>query len=301
MKHNRYNRIAAVFGFMLVAMIGGALVGQGVFAQSAGTLGAEQGGQRLTQAAAELNEARTQAAATVQNARTQVRGTVQGAQIVGGETVQAVQTNVRSTADAARAQVNATVDAYTTDVVATVEGLRTEVVATLQGVAQEIDAQLNVLDFEFDAAARTLTLTTAIDENQINEAVEAALVAAGYGEIAATVDLVPDGMIITLDNVTLENGQTATATLTLTLVESDGTYTLAVTDVMVGGATVPAGQFDEVLQAYVESYMEDILNGSTSDFQSELPEGTVAVNADVDSVLITDDLIVVIVVIALGT
>lgn len=303
-------RMVTLSAAMLVLAIASALVIQVALAQP-DTPANEQGGAVRTQAAATAQALRTQVATAAQAVQTNVVSTAQGVQTNVVSTAQVVQTNVVSTADVARTQVNATVDSAATEIVstvdavrtnafATVEVLRTEAVGTLQAVAEEINDALNVIDINYDREAGTVTLTTTFDENQINEIINVVLEAGGYGEINATVDLVDGGMIVTLEDVTLENGAVVTAVLTFELVETEDGYDLVLTGITVNNFPIPQDQLDAVLQGYIEAYIEDIINGNTSDFADDLPEGAEAVEYVVDQVIITDNLIAVVIIITVS-
>lgn len=301
MKHKNQNRLLTVIGLGIILVMTSTFFSLQTVAQRNLPTPVPRDGARLTQSAATVQAGQEQVRGTAQAAQTQIAATAQAAQTQISSTAQAIPTNVGATADAARTTVNATVEAYSTEVIATVDALRTEVAATLQAVADEFEDALSVIDLVYDAEAGTLTLTTTIDENQINLALTAMLEAAGYGTIDATVDLVNNGIIITLEGVALENGQLATAVMYFELVEMDGSYTLVLTDVTVNGISVPLNQLDEELRAYIETYIEDILNGVTSDFEAYLPEGTFVAEIAVDRILITEDLIAVVLIVTLTT
>lgn len=307
MKRNAQNRILAAIGLLLILVMSSTFVSLQVVAQRNFPTVAPRDGARLTEAAATVQAGQAQIRATAAAGQTQAVATVQAGQTQLASTAQALPTNIQATADAARTSVNVTVDTYTTEVVATVDALRTttyatvdalrtEVVATLQVFADELNDALSVIDVSYDETDGIVTLTTTIEESQLNAAIEVVMLAAGYDQIDATVDLVNNGLIMTLENFTLETGQVVTASLEYVLVERDGVYSLVLIDVTVNGVSLPLDQIDELLPLYLASYLEDIINGSTSDFEAYLPEGMTLVEVQVDRVLITEDLVAVVMV-----
>lgn len=287
-----------------------------------------QGGAALTRVAATAQAGQINVQQTAQAVQANAQATVQAGQTQAAEsieesqtnivlTAQVVQTDVNATPDAARTEINATLDSYRaqivatsdaiqTEVYATLEFARTEVVATLESVLNErLEDALNVIDVQFDPETNTLRLTTTIDEVQINEAVDFVLAVSGYEEVDASVDLISNGMVVTLEDYVLENGVTATVALTFTLVQDleSGTYQLVLTAASINGRPVPvdqlANELDTLVIAYLEAYIEGILNGETSDFTSQIPDDAELDNVEIEQVIITDDLIAVVIVVTL--
>ncbi|MEL7433024.1 MAG: hypothetical protein AAFN11_03675 [Chloroflexota bacterium] len=308
--HSRIHLFAFI-GTFLVILIGVIGITQQAFALSNDGATIEQGGVRLTNAAATAQAAQSNVGATVESAQANVALTAQARSTQLNTTVEAVSTNLAVTADAARTEVDEAVSIRATEIASTADVVRTEVyptvvavstsaVATLQSVAEEIDDALTVFSLNYDETANTLTVTTAIDETQINTAINTSLEAAGYDEVTAVVDLVENGVIITLENVTLENGQIVDAVVTLELFQdAEGNYTLDVTSITVNGSPVPVEQFEDVLLIYLETYLETIITGETSDFTANAPAGTSIASIEVDNIVITADVIAVRLVITL--
>ncbi|MEO1164082.1 MAG: hypothetical protein AAFV98_09885 [Chloroflexota bacterium] len=264
-----------------------------------------QGGVALTRAAATAQAVQPNAQATAQAVQTQAAESVQDSQTSIALTAQVAQTEINATLDSYRADVVATSEALQTEVYATLDVARTEVAATIEGVAERLDDALSVVDAEFDPETNTLRLTTTIDEIQINEAIDIVLAASGYEDVNASVDLIPNGIVVTLEDYVLENGTTATVALTFTLVQDveSGAYQLVLTSATINGIPVPVNQLadelDTLVIAYLEAYLEDIIGGETSDFTDQIPDNAELDNIEVEQVIITNDLIAVVIVMTL--
>ncbi|GAB4315617.1 MAG: hypothetical protein Kow00117_07570 [Phototrophicales bacterium] len=97
----------------------------------------------------------------------------------------------------------------------------------------------------------TLTLTMLLYEEDIEAVVDAALVAAGYAPSDVTVDLIPNGITIT---VVVDNQVIA---MTYLLVETETGYTLQLTTVTLNGRNMPSAAYEDLVET-INSTVESL-------------------------------------------
>ncbi|MEO0564194.1 MAG: hypothetical protein AAF125_18965 [Chloroflexota bacterium] len=238
-------------------------------------------------------------AATADVVRNNAEATAQAVQTLAWATAQSAQGNAEATAQVIQTQIAATVEVRATEVAATVEALQTQVAATLQANLQAIDDQFEAIDVAIDPETGTARVTSTINENQVTESLNVALATAGY-TTTVFVDMVPDGVIVTLNDAPTDFGNTADIVVELVLVETDTGYDFVIIETTINGIPVSSEGYDEVLLAYVESFLDGLVDGSISDFAEQLPEGNGYVSSDVEDVTITDSAFIVLVVATAG-
>lgn len=239
----------------------------------------------------------TNARGTAQAAATNVAGTAQAASTNVVSTVQTGATSVVSTVEAGATNIRGTVETNATSIVATVQAGATQVFleygdvqATAQSLAtiaalpteerqatvlaiigeelpEELEQYLNDLfanaDISVDPENGTVSVTTALSESTTNAAVDQALVAAGYSASAVAVDYIAEGIVVTVEGVTLDNGMSGRLVIFASVAAVNGQIDVTVISATINDMPVPDNIIAELNATFGEAY-ESILSGSAN-------------------------------------
>lgn len=227
-----------------------------------------------TPAASGASAALTQAAATLQSLGTPSAGGGASTMLTqAAATIQAISTvsmaSIQATAMAAVGSVNADAEAA--------------LIAQL-----EAWAVYGTLDVQ--SSEGLLLVTYTLSEAEVNQAVDAALAAAGYA-YSVTVDLGVNTVTVTLGNITLSSSQTGTLALTFTLgLDADG-YTLVLTSATLNGRPIPTESVEALLDEAIAAIVNTVLLSVPDDAASAAG----SISYDVQSVTISQDAVTLVV------
>ncbi len=248
-------------------------------------------------ARASAEAASTNVAGTAQAVSTSAQGTAPAAATNVAGTVQAAGTNVVSTVEAGATNIRGTVETNATSIVATVQAGATQVFleygdvqATAQSLAtiaalpteerqatvlaiigeeipEELEQYLNDLfanaDISVDPENGTVSVTTALSESTTNAAVDQALVAAGYSASAVAVDYIAEGIVVTVEDITLDNGMSGRLVIFASVAAVNGQIDVTVISATINDMPVPDIIIAELNATFGEAY-ESILSGSAN-------------------------------------
>lgn len=206
----------------------------------------------------------------------------------------------RATRDTTRVtEIAATTQAIATHITQSAESIEmtaTAITTQLQDLGDEIAQQIEILSEYFiingsatyDPDTGELTLIAVLDEAPINAAIEMALTTSGYDN-AVTVDF--DGasstIIVTVEDVELSNGRTATVALSYQPVITDDGVTLVLVGITVNGLSVPIDAVDEDIVQIVSDAMASASGDLNAMVETTAYEGDYPYT--VDLILISDD------------
>lgn len=178
--------------------------------------------------------------------------------------------NMQVTLQAAQASLQSTLQAVQSEIPLTIAAIQTQVHQVLE--------QMPTLEaVEVVRQGSQLHVTVTIEEGQIAEVLNAVVQAAGYS-VSVSVDLMPDGAVITVNNITLENGMTGTLQLEYALAYTDGKYSFELVSVTLNNTTIPPEMVEDNIAAGVEVVLEQIMATLPDDLPT-LPESiTVALS-----------------------
>jgi hypothetical protein len=201
-------------------------------------------------------QARQTEADTVNSAQGSIRQTAQAAQSDFEATTGAIEANIQATAQAAQGNAQTTVTASVADIGATVQARQVSIQMTAQAAAtsasigiEQVEATVQALTVQLPEQVQDLTLAELEDlltyigangslsvdmetqtvnavyslpEATVNAYLDAAMIEAGVDPSALSVNFIPEGAFITMEEVTLDNGLSGRLTILLGFEVVDG-------------------------------------------------------------------------------
>lgn len=192
-------------------------------------------------------------------------------------------------------QAAATVQALSTVSMASIESTAMAALGSVTADAEaaliaQLEAWAVYSTLDVQSSDGRLLVTYTLSEAQVNQAVDAALAAAGYA-YSVTVDLGVNTVTVTLGNITLSSGQTGTLALTFTLAVGADGYTLVLTSATLNGRPIPT----ESVEALMDEAIATIVNTVLLSVPDESASGTSSISYDVQSVTISQDVVTLVV------